>query len=396
MPEITELAEQHPELRLRPADTRAIHVHNRAAWTEELGAYEWWELSALDANGSGLVCSIHFGDAFSPAYRRNVRQIRAGRFIDAALGRKTAAVSLRVAVLALGRLAARSDLALDPRSFVEPDADAPWSIAFEGGRLAAHGEGWRLVLDAPCTTTGWRHVLQPRLAAGRRLSVQLTLAPRFHTPCYLRQFLPDSPAGALHDWLPACPCGSASGTIAWSDAVGQRRTLVLDDADGGMDHFRGSGPIGEGLRRFFTARVCWPGGAAIGELIIIRKYIQLAPSLMIFAQGEPPRIIRGDRTPRAEFQRSAWLLGYPMTLTWASERDGVAVTHAISRLADASPCRIAAVSRASVRVESASREVRLDDQPGLVQMIQPPRIDAFPWQRWCRPVPAPPGSTRRE
>lgn len=392
MPEITELAEQHPELRLRPADTRAIHAHNRAAWTEELGAYEWWELSALDAGGSGLLCSIHFGDAFSPTYRRQVRQIRAGRFIEAALGRKTAAAALRTAVFSRGRLAARSDLAIDPRSFIESGTAAPWSIDFAGGRLAAHDQGWRLTLDAPCTTTGWRHIVQPGAAAGRTLSVRLTLAPRFHTPTYSRQFLPDSPAGAQHDWLPACPSGSASGTITWTDPSGGRRTLVLDDADGSLDHFRGSGPIGEGLRRFLTARVAWPGGAAIGDLIIIRKYIQLAPTLMIFADGQAPRIIRGDRTPRAEFQRSAWLLGYPMMLTWASERQGVSITHAISRLADASPCRIAAVSRSSVRVEGGAREVRLEDQPGLVQMFQPPRIDAFPWRWWCRPLPAAPGS----
>jgi len=389
VPEITELSEQHPELRLRPVDTRLIHAHNRALWTEEPGAYEWWEISALDATGSGLLCSLHLGNAFDPTYRRHVRQIRAGRFVDASLGRKSATAALRLAAFSQGRLAARSDLAFDPRRFAESPSSEPWSITFGASRLAEHGEGWRLIVDAPCTTTGWRHVLSPAITPDRRIHVDLTVAPRFHTPTYYRQFLPDSPAGATHDWLPACPCGAASGAIDFPGRGGEPRHLRLDDAMAGVDHFRGSGPIGEGLRRFFIARLLWPGGAALGELIIIRKYIQLAPSLMIFTHGEAPRIIRGDRTPRTEFQRSAWLLGYPLTLTWASERQGVAVTHTMNRLADASPCRTTAISRCSVRLESGETEVRLDDQPGMVQMFQPPRIDALPWRHWCRAVPAP-------
>lgn len=387
MPEIAELIEQFPELRLRPIDTRDVHAHNRMQRTDEGGAYEWWEVAALDGTGSGLICSMHTGHAFDPAYRRHVRQIRAGRFVDAALGRKNATAALRLAVFVQGRLAARSDIAIDPASLAESPPDQPWSLALGRSSLTAEGGGWVLTVDAPCTTTGWRHLLRPGAVGVSRVAAELTIQPRFHTTTFWRRFLPDSPIGAVHDWLPACPCASVSGSIEWTGRGG-RRTLRLDAAGGSVDHFRGSGPIGEGLRRFFLARALWPGGAAIGELIIIRKYIQLAPTLMIFVDGEPPRLIRGDRTPRAEFQRSAWLLGYPLTLTWTSEAQGVNATHSLNRLADASPCRTTAVSRCSVIVESASRDVRFEDQKGLVQMFQPPRVDAWPWRRWCAPISA--------
>lgn len=387
MPEIAELIEQFPELRLRPLDTRDIHAHNRMQRTDEAGAYEWWEINALDDAGCGLTCSLHLGHAFDPAYRRNVRQIRAGRFVDASLGRKSATAALRLAVFLHGRLAARSEIALDVRSCGESPPGRPWSITLGRSSLSAEGEGWRLTIDAPCTTTSWRHVLRPAATGVSRVTADLLIRPRFHTTTFWRRFLPDSPIGATHDWLPACPSASVNGTIEWTGRGG-RRALPLDAARGSLDHFRGSGPIGEGLRRFFLSRAFWPAGAAIGELVIIRKYIQLAPILMVFADGEVPRIARGDRTPRAEFQRSAWLLGYPLALTWASETRGMNVSHSLNRLADASPCRTIAVSRCSIAVESASRDVRLEDQAGLVQMIQPPRLDSWPWKRWCAPISA--------
>lgn len=395
MPEIAELAEQHPELRLRSIDSQDIHAHNGVTWSEEPGAYEWWEISTLDATGSGMLCSMHIGHAFNPTYRRHVRQLRSGRFVDPARGRKSSTAAIRVAIFQRGRLAARSAVSIDPRQFSETPPAHGWSVQFGASRLWADGAGWRLHLDLPRTPTGWRRVAHPLTLAPGRIIADLTVQPHFHTPTFFRQFLPDSPSGASHDWLPACPCGSVTGLIKWSNLGDDQATLDLSDADGSVDHFRGAGPIGEGLRRVYIARVGWPGGAAIGQLIIIRKYIQLAPTLMIFADGESPRIIRGDRTRRADFQRSAWLLGYPMSLGWVSEREGVTVEHAIDRLADASPCRTTSISRCNVRLEGASHEVKFEDRRGLVQLIQPPRIEAWPWRWWCESA-VDPGESGRQ
>ena len=395
MSETAELAQQHPELRLCSIATQDVHAHNDLTWTDEPGAYEWWEISALDLTGSGFLCSMHVGHAFSPAYRRHVRQLRAGRFIDPANGRKGASIAIRFAVFERGRLATRAVVSIDPRRFSKTPPAAGWALHFGPSGLWADGAGWRLHLDLPRTPTGWRCLARPRALAPGRITADLANQPRFHTQTFFRQFLPDSPSGASHEWLPACPCAAVNGRVEWSDAGDSSKGLELIDADGSLDHFRGAGPIGEGSRRIYIARVGWPGGAAIGELIIIRKYIQLAPTLMIFTQGEPPRIIRGDRTPRADFQRSAWLLGYPMSLGWASQRDGVAVEHAIDRLADASPCRTAAISRCSVRFEGAAHEVKFEDRRGLVQLIQPPRIDALPWRWWCESALDPGDSDRQ-
>lgn len=386
MPETAELVEQHPELRIRPVPPGDVHAHNGVTWTDELGAYEWWEVSALDASRSGLVCSLHLGNAFDPAYRRQVRQLRAGRFVDASLGRKGSTAAIRLAVFRGGRLVARSDVRFDPLEFREQPDPRAWAIEFAGNRLGREGDGWRLTLDLPQTPFGWRSVLRPGSTGSGRIRVDLDIQPRFQTSTFFREFLPDSPSGATHDWLPACPGASVRGRAECSREGEASDTVDLADADGSLDHFRGTGPIGEGIRRYYIGRVNWPGGAAIGELIIIRKYIQLAPSLMIFSADESPRLIRGDRTPRADFQRSAWLLGYPMSLAWLNQREAVSVEHAVDKLADASPCRTAAVSRCSIRVESAVREVRFEDRPGLVQLIQPPRIGAFPWRMWCEPA----------
>lgn len=384
MPEVAELVEQHPELRLRPIATQEIHAHNGVTWTEEPGAYEWWEISAIDAKGSGLLCTLHLGNAFDPVYRRHVRQLRAGRFIDASLGRKSATAAISVAVFQNGRRVARSHVAIDPAGVRETPVARGWTLRLGGTLLAADGDGWRLHLDVPRTTSAWRLLLGGPARTAGRITADISLQPRFHTSTFWRGLLPDSPSGAVHEWLPACPSAAVSGNIRWSGA--ENGSLDLQNAGGSLDHFRGSGPIGEGIRRYFIARTAWPGGAALGELVIIRKYIQLAPTLMIFADGQPPRIIRGDRTPRADFQRSAWLLGYPLLLGWISESQAATVEHHVNRLADASPCRITAISRCSIRVESAAREIRFDEHAGLVQLIQPPRIDAWPWRWWCGPA----------
>lgn len=389
VPDLVELAEQHPELRLRPVSTDEIHAYNGITWTDELGAYEWWEISALDATGSGLLCSLHVGNAFDPAYRRHVRQLRAGRFVEPMLGRKSATAAIRVALFNRGRLIARSHIGIDPDHVRETAVASGWSLHFGENHLTADGDGWILHLNVPRTPTGLQSVVKRSPVAGGRIKVDLQVQPRFHTQTFFRGFLPDSPSGASHDWLPACPCASVTGTMEWAGGKGGAEKFELNNADGSVDHFRGSGPIGEGIRRYYIARVAWPGGAAIGELIVIRKYIQLAPSLMIFTADEPPRIIRGDRTPRADFQRSAWLLGYPLSLGWLSERDGIVVEHEMDRLADASPYRTAAISRCRVQIDSAAREVRLEDHPGLVQLIQPPRIDGFPWRLWSGPMARP-------
>ena len=394
-----ELLERHPELRPRLIPTRSIHEHNRSRRIDAPGAYEWWEIQAFDEAGNGLICALHHGNGFDPAYRHAVRRLREGRVVESSRVKQTGYPAVRVAVFQGGRLAARAYAAYAPGTFVEASRQEPWSIAIEGTELravhhlledgrSAGADGWSLSVDVPATTRGWKGVLRPGTEPGGRIRAQLRVKPTFHTTTIARSSLPDSPSGAAHDWLIACPSSKVDGGIFWTRAGQPASEVRLAGALGAVEHFWGEGPVGEGTRRRYGARLSWPEGAAFGELIVVRKYIQIAGTLTHFVPGGAPRLARCDRAPRVDFQRSAWLLGYPLELTWSSRAHGLNLTQRVERLNDASPfdatCLASAVFEAW-RPSVGEDARRLTNRLSVVRIWQPARADSRLWSRWSQP-----------
>lgn len=444
----SDLAESCPELRpvlLSPQDEVAwLEAVNRSRiGNDQLRAYEWWQLDALDRDGNALSISLYHGNPFDPAYRRALRH--EGR--DEDVNRKhllpASFPALRMSLMIGSSVAARAYRTASHMHFTETGAHRPtWSAGFEDFRLSydSSDNGWRLTGEVPLDQIGLMADLglskfygKDAETSGPRPTayVDVTITPLFDTPTLQRASMPDSPAGNQHDWLLMCPAGVVNGsvTIRPRSAVRlphkskhKRRTTAtttipdvpadsssrLPDADlpdftvgesiqgnswtfrfdrayGSLDHFWGSGLIGNGMRRWYRARLPWDTGTVVAEIPTVRKYIQLAGTLMWFRPDAPPQVARCGLPGKPVFQRGAWLLAYPRSIDWSASSSRAQVTHEIERLADVSPGQGMAVTSAEFEAGLSPFETSHGPAAGLFEMIQPSRVDWRLWQRWAGP-----------
>lgn len=383
MTEAIDILERHPELRPRLIETKQIHAENRARRPTGRGAYEWWQIEAFDPEGSGVIVTLNHGDPFSRRYRRAIRRDRNGRLVDPAALRPETYPAVRIALFHKHRLLARGYESLPARSFRESAADEPWSIRMGETAFAEDGEGWTLRTSVIPQRIGLAGVLRPGAFLDSSISGSIEIEPRFHTTTLERSSLPDAPSGTSHSWLPACPSGRVRGQFKVEIPGRPVFAVDLSNAEGSVEHFWGTGPIGEGVRRWYRARLSWDEGAAIAELTIIRKYIQLAGTLMYFQPDKPaPSIVRCERPPTTVFQRSKWLLAFPTELTWHDPQHEMQLTHRISGLTDASPSRASCLSEATLQIGQAPDETIIGPHPGVFEIMQPQRTDWSLWHCW--------------
>lgn len=381
-----ELRAQHPELRLEliPSEQAGRHLHSRSA--PGTAAYEWWQVEAFDESGSGVRIELANGDPFDLGYRASIRRHGAGAYVEPALLGPTAYPAVRISLLRRHQLVARVHDLYDRGDFAETvgPGDDDWGIAIRHNTLRRRGESWTLQAYGAPTEIGWRGLVQPGAIAGGRLSCSLNIQPRFRTTTVRRAFLPDSPQGATHDWFLACPAASVTGEVRLSVPGRDEIAVQLQQAPGAIDHFNGSGLIGRGMRRWYRTRLIWEDGAVVAETPTIRKYIQLAGTLMLFRPDEIPMIVRSERGPTPSFQRSSWLLAYPSALIWSDRATNTTLSLAVEHLHDSMPHRSFSLAQMEFETGQAPRELVVGPAAGVFEMLQPGRLDWWLWRRWLR------------
>lgn len=381
----SDLREQHPELRLRLHSNQSLRAWCRSIVPESPGSYDWWEINAFDETGSGFTASIAVGNPFDPAYRTAVRNDRLGRLDAGGVLRRSRFCATRCSIFENGQLIARHASTFDWQA--KATSENEFRIGSDHVALTHHDDdSWTLTVDAPTQAHGIRGVLTPGRADRGRITAALRMTPMPGLRPLSRTLLPDSPAGSTHDWLLAVGRASVSGTVEITSADKRTRSTNLESAQASIDSFRGTGPLGEGVRRFFLAWAPIPEGVVVGELVIVRKYIQIAPTLLVLHQSGHVEVMRCDRVPRATFQRSKWLLAYPMKMTWRHEMNRWHIDHSLPGLHEAQPCRSLTLTDAAITcpTQSGSDLVRNLRAAGRVRLIQPSRLDSWMWRWWLR------------
>jgi hypothetical protein len=330
------------------------------------------------------MVSICIGNPFDPAYRAAVEDFRAGRFSDRGALRRKDFGATRLSILDHGKVIARHYQRDHNQSITAKYENNAFSIGSDTVKLGRDRDGlWTLTFNAPTLHRAFKGFLRPRQTDGGCVTGSLSILPDERLMAMSRALLPDSPGGSNHDWLIAAPRMECSGEIVIQPRQGHARRILLRDAVGTIDSFRGGGPLGEGMRRFFISQTTWPGGTAIGELVVIRKYIQIAPTLLIFTADGQVNVMRCDRAPRTSFQRSKWLLGYPLALTWRHDGQRWHVEHALPGLNESIPCRSWSITKATLTgTVGPNSELVQAHSPGTIRLIQPSRIDSLLWRYW--------------
>ncbi len=410
-----ELLEQHPGLRLSLVPPDELHARHHSRRLTSHGAYELWRLFAANEAGDGLSLTIANGDPFAPEYRATVRKHRAGFLVDTARLRPSAFPTLRLSIYRARRLLARAADLYPANSFRERSAspaDPAWSVSLGTTRLERTTTGWSLVADARPTALGRAALRRPGPLPGASINCELHITPALPDLTTLqRANLPDSPSGAMHDWLLVCPSARISGRICVTLPDQRPMEFFLDSASGSLDHFWGTGPLSESagshaaadrlspspaapasvsvsnVRRWYRARMAWDRGAAVGELVILRRFIQLAGSIMIFRPGRVPAILRTERLRPPVYERAHWLIAYPLELAWDQPSASARLEHRVSRVADVQPHHVLAFTEARLEAGQPPDELIAGPLSAHYELFQPGRIDAPYWRPFVGPWP---------
>ncbi|MFG0330508.1 MAG: hypothetical protein ACF8PN_11490 [Phycisphaerales bacterium] len=390
MIDASDLIERHPELRLELIPSDRIHEHNRSRRLTAFGGYELWRVAAFDRSRTGVIVSFFRGDPFDADYRQRVFDGRAGRAVESASMRPSSYPAVEIVVFSKGQLVAHSHAMAPPGAFAEAATNEnPWWIRVATDQFQAEGGGWRLVASGVGRRLGLDGVRRPGPTPDGAIRVELNVQPAFSTTTVQRASAPDSPSGARHDWLLACPSAVVSGEVEFRSALGRVERLRAESWRGSVEHLWGSGPFGEGFRRWRCARLSWSDGAVVSELVILKKFIQIAGTLMIFRPDELPVIARCERPPETDYERGAWLLAFPLSMTWRSI-DGVhEITHDRATPGLVRPHRAFGFSRATLESGEPPHEFVLENAPGVFEIIQPARLDWRLWRPWVRSWPRP-------
>lgn len=378
-----DLREQHPELRPVLVPPSQVDDHMRSRRLTAPGSYEWWQVEGFTRDGTGFTLTISNGDPFDVERRTALRtqQRRPMALGDQPRPRRTHTV--RLSVFKSRRLVQRVASRALSEAFEEHGHGRTWQIRVGPSSLESTEDGWRVRINSLSHRTGIAGLLRPGPISGAQLTADLRITRRFECDSLQRASMPDAPSGATHDWFIAAPGARVSGEIEWSASdAGEAGRLDLDDGFGSVEHFWGSGIFGDGIRRWYRARMSWEDGAAFTEVAIIKKYIQVAGTLMVLRPGEPPLIHRCGRPRSSSYQRSAWLLAYPVDMQWTNETVATMVRHHLAALHDASPCRAMSVSDATFEEGIAPDEVTVGPVPGVFEVFQPNRLHWRAWRPW--------------
>ncbi len=397
IPDQADLIEQHPELRLRFYKTYEAIEAQGSRLVDRPGAYEWWQFEAFDETGNGITVALYNGDPFHPTYRRAVRRNLSGQPVDAAHLRATTFPAARVSIFQEKNLVARGHWATGPRSLRVGGRGRSWSAQIGPVNLETNSQanGWRLrIQPTPTQRLGIKGYTQPNRNAGNTIqNVDLQITPTFQTTTIQRAAMPDSPDGSTHDWLIVCPAATVTGNIELTNPAPTKNSSsspaspihieLNDETLGSLNHFWGTGLLGNGLRRWYRGSLITPQGAIFTELPVIRKYIQLAGTLMHFAPAsDAPALLRCDHQHSTGFQRSSWLLAHPLAMEWRNQIANVEIAFPIAQLHDAQPFRGLTLCSTQFEAGVIPDELILGPRTATFEILQPARADWRCWQRY--------------
>ena len=209
------------------------------------GGYEWWYFDAEEAGSDLRVVAILFdGFVFHPGYLRAMKRFRRNptKVLPPVPTQYPCAY---MAVYRGGRLLgqfmsqfpAGSCVASSERLDVVVGPNVMRRENDGSMRVSMTGHPWVITAQGPKTQRD------------RTLSAELTFRPRFeHTPLP-RRFLSREMTGADHFWILANPLCDVAGAVS---VDGQPLNFT---GRGYHDHNVGTGPIGDGLRRWMWGRV---------------------------------------------------------------------------------------------------------------------------------------------
>ncbi len=380
-----ELLERHVELRPTLLPTDRVAPLMRSHLAPRAGAYEWWEVEARDTTGQALTLQFVNGNPFDPQYRKQAMRQLAGQTVDVMDIRGSSYPAFRCTILQDRQVKAKCDMRCPPRSFDEKFYRDDWSISYRGTDIkwsacADREQGWDICFrNCPTRPRGMKAFYRPQPEDGCHMQGSLHITPAFSTTTLLRSSMPDSPDGATHEWLIALPAARISGSITITRPEGET-TIEIENWSGAVHHFWGSGIIGRGMRRWYRSSLTWGDGALHCELPILRKYIQLAGTSMLFRPDALPRIVRVDHQRTTAFQRSAWLLAHPLQADWTSEYENIALRQSVERLHDACPFAGTALTDATLTIGASPDEEIIGPAVGSFSMLQPARADWLLWK----------------
>ncbi len=398
-----ELLEQHHELDLRIISTQEIHTHNRSRIkADTIGGYEWWQIQGVDDEGTGFHITIHNGDGHNANYRRALKRHQSGRQVNLAMLRPSAFPSIHLSVFEKHKLTARATHTFPKDTFHETPNIENWAISLLTNRFEEYEGGWRLSFSLVPERMGLAAVLRPGRLPHVRITGDITIQPYFHTMTLERMSMPTSPDGSKHRWLMAAPSVRIDGTIRIqrdADKVKPNtqvisrdnvveRIITLQNLRGAHDHFWGDGILGSGMRRWSRGYMTWNDGAVVTDLSILRKYIQLAGTIVHFLPNRLPEIERCSQPPEVIHQRGKWLLAYPVGMAWQTTRsdthDFISIKHGLKKLTSVIPNHGIAITDSILETGIPPDEIVVGPMIGLFEIIQPDRADWWIWRWWQR------------
>ena len=235
------------------------------------GAYRWWYVDAISADGRDALVAIFFsGSVFSPYYAARLRDGRAPRPSEHA--------AVHVAVYRDGR----------PWYWHLAERDAGASLRCEGGVLSLGRSSWRVDAHG-------RHTL--RLDDGARRGVRGEVSFDPLEPPLTRDPVVLAPDLADHTWHARVPRARVRARF-------ERPGFTLD-ADGYHDTNAGSEPMERALRSWDWARMHTPDGTSVLYDVVARDGQRFTHRL-----GAVSAAARASETS----QRTGWGIAVPGSL----------------------------------------------------------------------------------
>jgi carotenoid 1,2-hydratase len=303
------------------------------------GGYEWWYFDAEDSAGELRMVAIFFqGFVFHPGYLRAYGKYR---FRPT---RNTPPVPADYPcvyfVLYRGEEIVSQFMSQYPAESFSAATDRV-SVSAGPNRLETNDDGSLQVQlrGVPWMPTG----TGPKMLESQTLSANFRFAPRVaHAPMERRFFSRDW-SKAEHHWVIANPLCDASGQIELKDVDDNTTTRFEIKGLGYHDHNYGTGPIGQGMRRWMWGRVLMEDHAAMFHYAQPRDVNQPDDIHMLEADPFALREMPVDRFNADWSLKTRTLLRYP---AWV---EAGAMQLVNPRLIDSSPFYLRLVYDASIR-----------------------------------------------
>lgn len=309
------------------------------------GAYEWWYVDALSADGrTGFVFIFFAGLPFSPDYLTDHERRRGPSALDH--------VAVFAAVYRDGRQVC---YALDryDRATFSASRDR-LDVAIGANTCRFDGSAFAVAVDLPL------------LLGGSRLTASLALSPR--VPASAVDF--GGGAGdAEHVWNPLAPSCAVSGEIALHGGRGWSESF---DGEGYVDHNYGEKPLTEGIRRWHWGR------AHLGDRTLV--YYHTEPergpdeTVLALVGSDGTRVFERPAFSAADWKRRPLCPRFPTRVGIAAE---ARVTATVRSVLDWGPFYMRFLSDVRCEVDGGVLEAA-----GVTEYFDPRGLRA----RWLRPL----------